>query len=156
MTTKTTTQAASVQSGRTINQKITLLGNLVMFVNQRPGLEFGNYATYSDYRSELREIAKTRHQAHELIAFVSLSESIKADRILANARNRLTWDDKGQEWNYCTGQYFPVEYRRAACSLLSSVIWDWLREECGCDTREKIQKAARRNFSPAVAKRWFV
>jgi len=156
MTTKNTTQAASVKDGRTINPKIILLGNLVQFVNQRPGLEYGNYATLSDYRSELREITKTRNQAHELIAFVSISQSIDADRILASARHRLTWDKARQEWDYCTGQYFPTEYRRAACSLLSSVVWDWFREDCGCETREKIQKAAKRNFSRAVAQRWFV
>ncbi len=30
--------------------------------------------------------------------------------------------------SYCTGQYWPVEYRRAVCRLLSLVLWSYVRE----------------------------
>lgn len=31
---------------------------------------------------------------------------------------------------YCTGQYFPTEYRRAVCAVLASALWDYVREHC--------------------------
>src|SRR3990167_287401 len=30
--------------------------------------------------------------------------------------------------DYCTGQYFPTEYRKAACAVLASALWAWTRE----------------------------
>ena len=57
---------------------------------------------------------------------------------------RLTWD--GDKLDYCTGQYYPVEYRKAICRALASAIWTYFREDCGCNTREKILAAAKRAF----------
>lgn len=31
--------------------------------------------------------------------------------------------------DYCTGQYFPTEYRRAACAVLSQALWDYRRDD---------------------------
>lgn len=39
------------------------------------------------------------------------------------ARNRAVID-------YCTGQYFPTEYRRAVCAVLASALWYYTREHC--------------------------
>jgi hypothetical protein len=143
------TESAPVQE---CGEKEKMLDALSVFIRQRPGLEFGNYGDRKAYSAELREITKTRHQAFELLAFVSRS-SITSEDIKQNAKHRLEWMDGA--WDYTTCQYFPVEYRRAACSMLSATAWDYFREQCGCDTREKIQQAARRNFSRAVANRWF-
>ncbi|NBW21147.1 MAG: hypothetical protein EBR82_75615 [Caulobacteraceae bacterium] len=134
-------------------EKEQMMNALSVFIRQRAGLEFGNYGDLRSYRQEQRMITKDRHQAFELFRFVDRSESITSDRIKAEAKNRLEWKNGG--WEYTTGQYFPVEYRRAVCSLLSCVLWNWFREECNCETREKIQAAARREFSRAVAQRWF-
>jgi hypothetical protein len=30
--------------------------------------------------------------------------------------------------DYCTGQYFPTEYRRAACAVLASALWSAKRD----------------------------
>ena len=134
-------------------EKEKMMDALSVFIRQRAGLEFGNYGDLQSYRQEQRSITKDRHQAFELFRYVNRSESITAERIKAEARNRLEW--KSGKWEYTTGQYFPTEYRRAVCSMLSSVLWNWLREECNCETREKIQASAKREFSRAVAKRWF-
>ncbi len=125
---------------------------LSVFIRQRAGLEFGNYGDLKSYRQEQRSITKDRHQAEELLRFIINSPSITAERL--SSSGRLEW--KGDRFEYTTGQYFPTEYRRAVCSHLSSVVWNWLREECNCETREKIQASAKRNFSRAVAQRWFV
>ena len=136
-----------------MTEKEQMMDALSVFIRQRAGLEFGNYGDLQSYRQEQRSITKDRHQAFELFRYVNRSESITAERIKAEARNRLEW--KNGKWEYTTGQYFPTEYRRAVCSMLSSVLWNWLREECQCETREKIQASAKREFSRAVAKRWF-
>lgn len=31
--------------------------------------------------------------------------------------------------DYCTGQYWPTEYRAAACAVLASVLWGWFRSD---------------------------
>ena len=154
MNTKNKTQAVSVQDGCT---KENMLGKLAEFINQRPGLEFGNYGNLSSYRSELRGITQARHEAHELLGLVARTDSIRADLVEHAARSaysgRLSW--KNGEWDYCTGQYFPTEYRNAACAVLSQALWIYFRDACNCETREKIQAAARRNLSRSVARRWF-
>ena len=134
-------------------EKEQMMNALSVFIRQRAGLEFGNYGDLKSYRQEQRSITKDRHQAFELFRYVARSESITAERIKAEARNRLEW--KNGKWEYTTGHYFPVEYRRAVCSLLSCVIWNWFREECNCETKDKIKSAARREFSRSVANRWF-
>ena len=135
-------------------EKEKMMDALSVFIRQRAGLEFGNYGNMKSYRQEQRRITKDKHQAEELLRFVRTSPSITAERLTPSSSGRLEW--KGDRFEYTTGQYFPTEYRRAVCSYLSSVVWDWLREECNCETREKIQASAKRNFSRTVAKRWFV
>ena len=47
-------------------------------------------------------------------------------RSLAGCRSRSNGDKV--RIDYCTGQYWPTEYRPAVCRLLSSVIWHWIRQ----------------------------
>jgi hypothetical protein len=64
----------------------------------------------------------------------------------------------GYDLDYCVGQYWPTEYRRAVCGVLSSAIWDYLRESIPPETEHKgdaIRKAARRELGLPLASRWF-
>ena len=56
--------------------------------------------------------------------------------------------------DYCTGQYFPTEYRKAACAVLAYSLWHYWRD-CGYDTYEQIQKQARAELGRGIASRWF-
>lgn len=131
-----------------------ILEMLHRFVNQRPGLDFGNYGDVRSYRSEMHAIARDRADAIELLAYVGRS-SITAEQILdAMPRaysGRLSWD--GRALTYTTGQYFPTEYRKAVCAVLASAIWSYWREDH--DTADKIRAAARRTFGRGIASRWF-
>lgn len=104
------------------------------WIAQRPGLEFGNYGDAKAYRSEMRSITKDRHHAETLLRQVELMDSITADALIAAAKGaysgrlRITEEGKRITIDYCTGQYFPTEYRRAACAVLSSALWTWTRE----------------------------
>ena len=158
--------------------KSAILQSLARFIAQRPGLEFGNYGDVSAYRSELRGITRDRHIAEQLLSYVAIRDSITADRILDAARSsfggRLTIterDDGACVIDYCTGQYFPTEYRRAAAAVLAGAIWDWLREECmgtvvtdnkgktyrladGLSPGDWLRRAARREFGRTIANRF--
>lgn len=144
--------------------KAAILAALSAFIRQRPGLDFANYGDTSVYRSELRSITKDRHHAEELLAAVSW-RSISAEDLLAAARGAfsgrlsLTVNDKGGvSVDYCTGQYFPTEYRRAACAVLASALWQYWRGCCAPEAENKAQRirdTAKRELSRSVARRYF-
>ena len=133
-------------------RKKAILDALSAFMNQRPGLEPGNYidrhwpdpAGRKAYFAESRAITKDLRQARTLLMAVARTDDISADDLLAAAPRalggRLTITDEScfdvYEWiykarvDYCTGQYFPTEYRRAVCAVLASALWEYTREEC--------------------------
>ena len=151
--------------------KQSIIDTLNKWIQQRPGLEFGNYGDVSSYRAELRSIGKDLQHARAMVNYVAWHDSITAEMILSAADNggrlSLTTDGDKVTINYVTGQYLPTEYRRAVCSLMSSVIWAWLRENAPVDagTHDKfsnlqnvgdyIRKAARRELGASIARRWF-
>ena len=139
------------------------INKLVKFVNQRPGLQFCNYGNVSAYRSEMREITNDRQDFFELLALASaridgLDE--KLSQYLTNTSGRLTIDKDGN-LQYCTGQYFPTEYRPAANRVLVSLIWESYRNEEHADGSplykdgQEIRKAIRRRVSRRVARNYF-
>lgn len=144
-------------------RKQTIIACLRKFIAQRPGLEFGNYGDVSAYRSEMRSITKDRHHAETMLASVAWRDSITADSILEaskhafSGRLNITEPTPGRfVLDYCTGQYWPTEYRRAVCSVLSSALWDYWRE-CGgpASTGDTIRKTAAAELSRSIAQRWF-
>ncbi len=138
--------------------KDQVIDALHAWIAQRPGLEFCNYGSVPAYRSEMRSITRDLHHARELLRAVS-QRGITADDLVHAARDsysgRLTISIHGDKVSidYCTGQYWPTEYRRAACAVLSSALWDYWRKSY--DTGDGIRKEARRSLSRGVATRWF-
>lgn len=143
-------------------QKQNIIAALRRFIAQRPGLEPGNYISgWNDvegrrlYRAESRQITRDRHDAETLLRYVETSGVTGAQ--LANALNRrLTWD--GARLSYCTGQYFPTEYRRAAASALASALWYYWCDDIGPGqegTAEKIRKRAHNALGRRLADRFF-
>ena len=139
--------------------KSTIIAALRKWIAQRPGLDFGNYGDVSAYRSEMRSIARDLQHARAMVNYVAWHDSITAEMILnefrAGGRFTCTVDGDNVTLDYCVGQYWCTEYRRAACGLLSSVIWAWLRENCEYKTGDDIRKAARRELGQSIANRWF-
>jgi hypothetical protein len=119
-----------------ISRREQILGAFRAFIAQRPGLEFGNYGDVSAYRSEMRSITKDRHTAEFLLAAVSWRESIGEKELRDACRafsGRLSIVDRpngGVAIDYCTGQYFPTEYRRAVCAVMASALWSYVRDGC--------------------------
>ncbi len=60
--------------------------------------------------------------------------------------------------DYCTGQYFPIEYRRAACAVLAAALWDYYRADIPPETEkrgDKLRAKFKRMFGTRIQKRWF-
>lgn len=102
-----------------------------------------------------------RHGKHArtMLRAVELRDSITAEMVLEASRSaysgRLQFVERGGKVgvDYTTGQYFPTEYRNAACAVLASVLWHYW--QAGCKTGEEIRKRARAEFGPAIARTWF-
>jgi len=146
--------------------KDAILSALGTFIRQRPRLEPGNYISgWNDaegrrmYRREAREIIRDLHDARALLAAVDRS-NVTGETLAAQfSHGRLTWD--GAQIDYCTGQYFPTEYRTAACRTLASALWYAWRDEyaqkhgTSKGSAEYVQRVARNYFGRGIAARWF-
>lgn len=140
--------------------KPVILSALRAWIVQRPGFEPRNY-TPESYRADCRRVARQRRDAVELLNFVEPRDAITSPMLARAFRDafsgRLSWD--GVRLSYCTGQYWPTEYRAAACAVLASAVRAWLRDEhCPKDEPHKgdwIRAAARRKFGRGLASRWF-
>lgn len=131
-----------------------MLEELHRFIRQRPGLEFGNYKDATEYRRELRGITRDKRDAETMLFHVWRSQLSSAELVEAAERafsGRLSWD--GKRWQYVTGQYFPTEYRRAACAVLSTALWRyWAVSPFESD---KVRAEAKRSLGVGISKRWF-
>jgi hypothetical protein len=107
-----------------------IIALLRAFIAQRPGMDPRNYGDAASYRAESRSITQDRHDAEMLLRQVELMTSSIPEAKLREAfraySGRLTLTDtpKGLRLDYCTGQYFPTEYRRAVCAVLASALWE--------------------------------
>lgn len=146
----------------TAKQKI--IAALESWIKQRPRLDYGNYASsYNDtagraaYFAESRAIAQNLRHARALLRAVDNKTGITAEHLAAAFprafSGRLTWD--GAKLHYCTGQYWPTEYRAAACAVLASALWRYWAADYPAPTGDQIRAVARRAFEPAIAKKWF-
>lgn len=170
--------------------KDQIIALLYAWISQRPGLEFGNYGDITSYRAEVRSIGKDLQHARILLGAVERS-GITAEQLMAAFprafSGRLTLEahpNKPGAWrlSYCAGQYWPTEYRRAACAVLASALWDYKREHCmpapsgkvtvshgvgafahesehdsieGKSPGDWLRHSFRREFGRGIASRWF-
>src|SRR5512138_2690296 len=141
--------------------KDTLVELLQNWIKQKPGLEFCNYGDRSSYFSEMRSITKQRHDAETLLRSVEWS-GITADELLNafrafSGRLEVKHDEKkGYYLSYCTGQYFPTEYRAAACAVLARALWDYHRPDYNDQENagDKMRAMFRRMFGRGIQSRW--
>lgn len=156
-------QSHYLKERETMN-KSAVMSAILQFINQRPGLEFANYGDVSAYQQDSRRITKDKHHAERLASYVMRRDSITAADIIEASKRayagRLTINsasDNGESFDvdYCTGQYFPTEYRRAAACVLACAIWERLREDNPGTDADRIRKAARRELGNTLAREFF-
>lgn len=142
-----------------------MLTSLRKFTRSRPGLDYRNYVTSNRdsegckaYMRESREITQLLHHARTLINAVEFRRcEIGAEQIVNAARTafsgRLSYNNDRKAWDYCTGSYYPVEYRKAVCAVMTMcLIQHWFRE--GFSVPQMHSKAVC-EFGKQIAGRWF-
>lgn len=139
-----------------ITTKTEIVGALYLWIAQRPGLDFHNYGDIRRYRAEMRRIQRDLADARALIRAVELS-SIEGEHLLAAMRGaysgRLTWTGRGLD--YCTGQYWPTEYRAAVCAVCASALWRHYAADAPANGGKELRARMRRMFGRGIASRWF-
>jgi len=136
-----------------------ILATLESFINQRPALEPRNYIRSWDdragraaYRADSRKITQQLNDARAMLRYVEARPSITGEDLQNALCYRLTYTS-GRGLDYTTCQYWPTEYRAAACRALASAIWHDLRDDAS--DGDSIRKAARRALGRSIAGRWF-
>lgn len=136
---------------------------LYAFIGQRSGIQFGNYqcgdwkASRDCFNGDYRPILRHGRHARLMLRYVERS-SISAEALIEASRaysGRLQFVQRngGVGVDYTTGQYFPTEYRKAACAVLAQAIWDHWQPDY--KSGDEIRKAARREFGRSIAATWF-
>jgi len=110
------------------------------WINKRPGLDKADYGIapgqepnrvrwyegFHAWQQEMRSISadgtRARKALREAMGLLPANPAILADSFRAFS-GRLEW--KGDHLSYCTGQYFPTEYRKAAAAVLETYIAAW-------------------------------
>ena len=138
--------------------KSEILNLMRAFIAQRSGLDWRNYASdwrdnsgMSALRSDRNRILQHGRDARELLRFVERSEMPVEFIMRELETGRLTFDPARHSLDYCTGQYFPTEYRAAVCRALANAIWRFYRDSLEMDVRQ----FARDEFGRGIAARWF-
>lgn len=124
---------------------------LATFIRSRPGFEYANYGDAASYRADVRRAARQKRDAETMLAAVRWRDSITgADLIEAARGGRLTIEVNPAgtvggimrpvvRIDYCTGQYYPTEYRAGVCRVLASALWNWQRENMPAPYAYKVQ-----------------
>ena len=133
-------------------ERESILSALSKFIESGPGLDSRDYGDYASYRSEQRSITRDLQDARYLLRQVEWHDFSVTSDILKNAfaafSGRLSWN--GRELDYTTGQYYPVEYRKAACAVLARALM--IQAPCFGDDCQQWKK---KNFPRGIASRWF-
>lgn len=146
-------------------KKETIIQAIRKFIAQRSGIDYRNYASGNwkasreCFLGDYRPILRAGRDARVLLAAVSGRAGISAKDIqdatrAYSGRLQLKECDGAVAVDYCTGQYFPTEYRNAACAVLSRALWDYARAQ-GYTDGNAIRKWARQEFGRGIANRWF-
>ena len=140
---------------QTSSIRLGILRALEKFAKQRSGLDWRNYGERESFLEDRRKILRDGRDARELLARcehfpVALEKLLEGDgRLMAHEEA-----DGSLSVSYCTGQYFPTEYRSAVCRAVAGLYWERFRDD-GATTREEIARKARNLFSAGIVKRWF-
>lgn len=143
--------------------KKRMLSLLRQWVDQDPELERENYGSSGSYASDAKSIEQAGKHARLLLLLVEWRDDIDA-KLLLNAfastySGRLSFSQAPgtRRWmvDYCTGQYWPAEYRSAVCYGLVQALYVADRQQNPGLTRRAHHHWAFYNLGGEVARRWF-
>jgi hypothetical protein len=140
--------------------KQTYLAALYAFTAQRSGINYQDYGDRESFNGDYRPIIRHGAQARKMLRAIELRDSITAQNLIDAANSafsgRLQFVEKGEKVgvDYCTGQYFATEYRKAVCAVCASVLWSYWRAS-GYSKGDAIRAQARKELGRAIASTWF-
>ena len=120
------------------------------FVARRPGLDYHNYATTSDYRADQKRAMRDKADALALIN--AFPDEAARGFLEKHLDGRLRLD--GEHLDYTPGQYYCTEYRAAVCRAVSDALraLSWAQsQERLAETRKRMARIVGRG----CANRWF-
>lgn len=154
-----------------MTKKQQIITALRAFVAQRSGMDWHDYDDAASYRSEQRGIMRDGKEARELLRAIEWRDSITADDIIKASKSAFSGrlsiverDDGAVSVDYCTGQYWPTEYRKAVCAVCACLLWDYMRDNYGAGfaqsagrpvTGSELRAQFRREYGRGIASRWF-
>lgn len=127
-------KSALATAGYPVNES-SAIAQLVAFAAQNSGIDPRNYFdNWGDkngvkaFKDEQRSISEEWRRFKQALQVAAIEGVTDAD-VISEAPHafsgRLEWKAsrnapiaEGERWEYCTGQYFPTEYRAAAATLL--------------------------------------
>jgi hypothetical protein len=145
--------------------KSTIINLIRKHIAQRSGINWRDYTNGGHdvtgreaLRSDYTRILRHGRDARVMLRAVDMS-SVTAETLIEHLTcgRRLSLVNGALE--YTTGQYFPTEYRRAACDMLASVLIDHYGHNNATDERKPLARArdwAKSNLGRGIAGRWFV
>jgi len=132
------------------------------WISQKPGLEYGNYGCPKAYRAEYASIRRDMRTAEIMLSVVndyafSLEDIQSAMGAYSSRLSLEMKDGRIIGFDYVTGQYWPTEYRKAACAVMASLLWNAWRNEYRDEKSvgDAIRKQARAVFGRTIANNWF-
>ena len=154
-----------------MNRKQQIITALRAFVAQRSGMDWRNYGDAASYRAEQRAIMRDGKEARELLRAVDLRDSITADMIIEASKRAFSGrlsiverDDGAVSVDYCAGQYFPTEYRKAVCAVCAAALWKHMCADYSAGfaqsagrpvTGSELRAQFRKEYGRGIASRWF-
>lgn len=138
--------------------KATLCRMIRAHIAQRSGIDFRNYGNRENFMEDYRPMLRDGRDARRMLDWIEPRDGITAADIQSatSCNGRLefsTGADGRLRLEYCTGQYFVTEYRAAACSMLSGIVWRYLAGQNF--SADEIRRDARGYFGRGIASRWF-
>ncbi len=141
------------------SERDNILALISAHIESRGGMTINDYVSdwrdtigRAAYNQDRREVLRQLHDARTMLAAIRW-RSIDADALKYAFRHafsgRLSYENGRLE--YCTGQYYPTEYRAAACAVLAMALRRYWREQSGGNWRN----SAIRELSPGIIRRWF-
>lgn len=159
-------------TGQTLAENyINYLDLLWDFAHKRPCFNLADYGGGRDgfryYRQDYRRALADLHAFREISYCLSnraghreAAELVAAE--LRRTSGRLTISERDPaKLQYITGQYFPTEFRGAACRIISTCLWNHYRDEMRADGSKvykdgpAIRKAIKNRLKSRNARSWF-
>ena len=145
--------------------KQQIMTGLRAFCAQRSGIDPRNYGSLESLMGDYDPILRHGRHARAMLAFIGPRDLITADQLVEASKKafsgRLSIVEKDGKViiDYCAGQYFAVEYRKALCAVLAHAIGKYLTAHRSNEPYPKraefLRKAASREFGRGIANEWF-